>query len=167
MDPAADNRPVPPMAAAPQAMLEAFLDRQRETLLWKICGLSDEDLMRSVAPSGMTLLGMIKHLAYVERWWFQAVFAGENPPFPWTEADPDADWRIEPGETSEQILLLYRAEIARSREISSAAALEDRTRRPGSGQTLTWILCHMIQEVARHNGHADILREMIDGRTGA
>ncbi len=117
--------------------------------------MSDADLRRSRVPSGIGLLGTVKHLAYVEWRWFQAVFAGEDAPFPWTESDSDAHWRIEPVESSEQILALYQAEIARSREIAAAATLEDRARRPCGNHTLAWVLCHMIQEVARHNGHAD------------
>ena len=158
-------------------MLGAFLDYHRATLLWKIEGLSDADLRRSIVPSGVTLLGMVKHLAYVERWWFQAVFAGENVAFPWTDADPDADWRVEPGETTAEIIALYKAEVRRSREIVAAGdpdALTPRTmgeldslaRRPDEKKSLRWIITHMIEETARHNGHADILRELTDGATG-
>ncbi|HEV2106722.1 MAG TPA: DinB family protein [Thermomicrobiales bacterium] len=162
----ADNRPEPPFAAPPKEMVEAFLDYQRATLLWKIDGLSDEDLRRSFPPSTMTLLGMVKHLAYVERWWFGIVFAGVDLPDPWTKEDPDADWRVEPGETAASIVDFYKGEIERSRSIVAAAAWDDRAQRPGKEQTLGWILTHMVEEVARHNGHADIFRERIDGKTG-
>ena len=161
-----DNRPDPPLAAPPVEMVSAFLDFHRATLLWKTEGLSDEQLRRPMVPSGVCLLGIVKHSAYVERWWFRAVFGGEDPPFPWTEEDPDADWRIEPDETTEAIIALYRDEVERSRAIVVGAGWDDRARRAGRDHTLGWILTHMVEEVARHNGHADILRELIDGTTG-
>ncbi len=165
------DRRDPPEAAPESEMLAAFLDYHRATLLWKVDGLSEADLRRPLTPSGMTLLGLIKHLAYVERWWFQAVFAGEDVDFPWSDADPDADWRVGPDEGVATILDLYRAQAARTREIVAAATLDDdarrpRTRPPGGIQTLRWIVLHMIEETARHNGHADLMREAIDGATG-
>ncbi len=160
------NHPDRPLDGTPKATLEAHLERDRATLLWKIDGLSDADLRRSLVPSGITLLGIVKHQAYVERDWFQAVFAGEDVSFPWTDDDPDADWRVEPGESTAEIIALYDAEVARSREIMAGAALDDRSRHPERDHSYAWILCHMIEEVSRHNGHADILRELIDGSTG-
>ena len=161
-----DTRPDPPHAAPARDMVEAFLDFQRATLLWKISGLSDDDLRRSFVPSGITLLGMVKHLAYVERWWFRSIFANEDVSFPWTEADPDADWRIEPTETTAEVLALYNDEVARARVIVANAAWDDVARKPGRDHTLGWILTHMVEEVARHVGHADLFRELIDGQTG-
>lgn len=165
------DRRDPPEAAPDHEMLAAFLDYHRATLLWKVDGLSEEDLRRTMTASGLTLLGLVKHLAYVERWWFQNVFAGEAVAFPWTREDPDADWRVEPDERAEAILDLYRAEVVRSRAIVAGASLDDvarrpRTRPPGQPQTLRWIMLHMIEETARHNGHADLMREAIDGATG-
>ena len=161
-----DHRPEPPFAAPPEEMVSGFLDFLRATLLWKIDGLSDEELRRSMVPSGTSLLGMLKHSAYVERWWFQAVFAGEDAAFPWTDEDPDADWRIEPDETSAAIIALYQGEVERSRAIVAGVNWHDRAKKPGSEQTLGWILTHMVEEVGRHSGHADIFRELIDGQTG-
>jgi len=166
------DRRDPPEAAPETDMLPAFLDYHRATLLWKVDGLSESDLRRPLTPSGLTLLGLVKHLAYVERWWFQDVFAGEDVDFPWTDNDPDADWRVEGDESVATILDLYRAQVARSREITAAANLNDqarrpRTRPPGGIQTLRWIVLRMIEETARHNGHADLMREAIDGATGA
>ncbi len=165
------DRRDPPEAASENDMLPAFLDYHRATLLWKVDGLSEADLRRPLTPSGMSLLGLVKHLAYVERWWFQAVFAGEDVSFPWTDTDPDADWRVEGDESAAAIFDLYRAEVARSRAIVAAADLNDQARRPrtrpsGGIQTLRWIVLHMIGETARHNGHADLMREAIDGATG-
>ena len=151
--------------------MTTYLDYHRDTLLMKIDGASDADLRRPMVPSGTTLLGLVKHLAYVERWWFQRVFAGEDVRFPWSKEDPDADFRIEPDETTEQVLDLYRGECDKSRRITAAGSLDDVSRREPdrwgrAGFSLRWILVHMLEETARHNGHADILREQIDGVTG-
>jgi uncharacterized damage-inducible protein DinB len=162
-----EERPEPSTVADERETLEKYLDYHRATLLWKTEGLSDQDLRRAVAPSGLTLLGLAKHLAYVERYWFQSVFAALDVQFPWSDEDPDADFRVEPNETTEQILSLYRTECERSREISAAASMDDRARGPRREEyTLRWILAHMVEETARHNGHADIIRELIDGSTG-
>jgi uncharacterized protein DUF664 len=104
----------------------------------------------------------------VERWWFQICFAGEDVTHVSTDDDLDADFRIEPGETVEGIIDLYRGEIERSREITKAAGLDEiakKSSRRGHA-SLRWILVHMIEETARHAGHADIIREAIDGATG-
>jgi hypothetical protein len=160
-----DHRPEPPMAASPVEMTSAFLDFHRATLLWKIDGLTDEELRRPMVPSGNCLLSIVKHSAHVERWWFRRVFAGEDVDV-WPEADPDADWRIEPDETTAQIIALYNDETARSRAIVDGANWDDLAKASRKGHTLGWILTHMVEEVARHNGHADIFRELIDGKTG-
>ena len=125
-----------------------------------------------MVPSGTTLLGLMKHLAYVERYWFQQVFAGHECEYPWTDEDPDADWRIEPDETTEQIVDLYTTECEKNRAIVAEASLDEmnkgkkKANDPRSGFSLRWIVTHMIEETARHNGHADIMREQIDGATG-
>jgi len=163
------DRRNPPEFGPEKPMVAAFLDFHRATLLWKLDGLGDADLRRPMTASGLTLLGLVKHMAYVERWWFQAVFMGEDAGSPGSEDDPDADWRVGEDESTEMILALYRAETARSREIVAAAELDDHPRRPHppeGEQTLRWIALHMIEEIARHNGHADIMREAIDGATG-
>jgi uncharacterized damage-inducible protein DinB len=165
------DRRDPPETLPEKDMLAAYLDYHRATLLWKADGLSDADLRRPMTPSGVTLLGMIKHVAYVERWWFQAVFLGEKVYFPESAADPDIEWRIGPDESTTSVLDLYRTECERSRHIFAAADLDDRARAPrtqprGGEQSLRWIVIHLIEETARHNGHADIMREAIDGATG-
>jgi uncharacterized damage-inducible protein DinB len=165
----------PPASGPERDMLIAFLEYHRATMLMKVSGVSDADLRRSIVPSGITLLGMVKHLGYVERHWFPWVFAAEEEGYPWTEQYPNGGFRVEPGETLEQVLALYRMEVGRSRRITAAASLEDMAQRriPYYRQrsqtwqpTLRWILLHMIEEMARHNGHADLLRESIDGVTG-
>jgi uncharacterized damage-inducible protein DinB len=162
------TREDPPLEASERVMLAAFLDYHRATLLQKVAGLSDEQLRRRLVPSATTLLGMVKHLGYVERSWFQMRFAGEDLPVPWSEADPDADFRVEPEETTESVLAFYRGQVERSRAIADAArSLDEKARHPDrKDYTLRWIMVHMIEETARHNGHADILRELIDGATG-
>jgi uncharacterized damage-inducible protein DinB len=163
----ADDRPEPPHLGDEAQTLAGFLDFHRATLLWKLEGLDDEQLRRPMVPSGTSLLGMVKHLAYVERWWFQQVWAGQEATYPFTDEDPDADWRVEPSETTGDILALYRGECARSREIVAAASsLDEVAHHPRGERSRRWILVHMVEETARHNGHADILREQLDGVTG-
>ncbi len=164
-----DNRPEPPSVGGEREMLSGFLDFHRATLLWKLEGLDDEQLRRAMVPSATSLLGLVKHLAYVERSWFQGVWAGQEVTFPWTREDPDADWRIEPDETTQDILDLYNGECDRSRQIVAAAsALDEAVVHPRWKEAVSrrWILTHMIEETARHAGHADILREQLDGTTG-
>ena len=165
------QRADPPNDGPDKEMLGAYLDYHRATLLMKIDGVSDEDLRRPMVPSGTNLLGMVKHLAWVERGWFQECFAGDEIPTPpWTDEDPDADFRIEPHESTQQIIDMYREACERSRAITEdATSLDQPAKNPSPrrrGIKLRWILMHMIEETARHNGHADILREMIDGSTG-
>ena len=154
-----DNRPEPPYLGDETGTLAGFLDFHRATLLWKIEGLDDEQLRRPMVPSGTSLLGMVKHLAYVERWWFQQVWSGREVTYPWTDEDPDADWRVEPSETTEDILALYRGECDTSREIVAASSsLEEVAQHPRGKRNRRWILVHLIE--------ADILREQLDGVTG-
>ncbi|HEX9123433.1 MAG TPA: DinB family protein [Actinomycetota bacterium] len=155
------------MAGSERELLSAQLDDKRTVLLRKVGGLTDEQLRSTPTPSSLSLLGLLKHSAYVERWWFRRVFAGEDLPFPWTDEDPDADFRPEPHETAEQIAALYADEVERSRAIAETAGLDDVGHDPrGEDVTLRGIMIHMIQEVARHLGHADLIREAIDGQTG-
>jgi uncharacterized damage-inducible protein DinB len=156
----------PPHAAPEKEMLTAFLDFQRDTLLWKVSGVSDEDLRRKPTVSSLSLLGLVKHLAYVERSWFQMVFLNRELSVPWTKEDPDADLRIEPDETTASVLTFYQDAVAESRKIVAESSLDDMAQKPGKDNTMRWILVHMIEETARHNGHADIIREAIDGATG-
>jgi uncharacterized damage-inducible protein DinB len=164
----------PPSAAPEKQMLETFLDWHRATVLVKIDGLSDEEMRRPGTPSGVSLLGLVKHHAAVERHWFRRIFAGEDVPSVWSRDDADADWRIEPDETTADIVALFNDEVERARAIVRDADLDDVARNAAllryppepPGLMLRWIVVHMIEETARHNGHADILREAIDGQTG-
>jgi uncharacterized damage-inducible protein DinB len=158
-----------PLVGDEKAMLSAFLDRYRETMLWKIEGLTTEQASARLVPSASTVLGIVKHLAYVERGWFPIYFAGEPPSYPWPEDEPDQDidFRVEPGDTIESISALYQQEIARSREVVDGASLDDLSKEQERGpRSLRWIMVHMIEETARHAGHADILRELTDGAIG-
>ena len=164
MDP--DARPARPIDGPEKPMLESFLDFQRETLLWKVSGLDEAALRRAWVPSGTSLLGLIQHLAYVERWWFQAVFAGRDVAIPWRAAEPTDEFQLDPNQASDSVLAFYRAEVAQSRQITAASSLDERARLPERPHTLRRVLIHMIEETARHVGHADILRELSDGATG-
>lgn len=159
----------PPYAGTEKETLLGFADFLRQTILLKLEGLDDEQARRPHHPSGLTLLGMVKHLAYVERFWFQRVFMGEEVEIIWSEGDPDADWRIDPDETTAGIIALYREQVTISNRIAAAHDPDATARRPGpsrQGLQLRWILTHMIEETARHAGHADVIREAIDGQTG-
>lgn len=159
--------PDPPVAADEKTTLSAFLDWYRDALLRKVEGLDKAAATRRLVPSATTLLGMIKHLAYVERGWFQSTFLGEPVVRLRSESDPDAEFRIESNETVADVTNLYRKETERSRQIVAKARLDDHARRADrKDYTLRWIMVHMIEETARHVGHADILRELTDGATG-
>ncbi|GGW38340.1 hypothetical protein GCM10010381_24010 [Streptomyces xantholiticus] len=166
-----DERPEPSTTAAERDMLEGFLDYHRETLLMKCAGLDDEQLRRAVlAPSELTLMGLIRHLAEVERYWFREVMEGQELPDLYsTERDRDGDFHVTDGDTWAQAHETWLAEVAEARKISAGHGLDDVSvsrSRHAEGFSLRWILTHMIEEYARHNGHADLLREHIDGVTG-
>jgi uncharacterized damage-inducible protein DinB len=166
-----NERTEPPHEADERATLTGFLQHQRETLAWKCSGLTAEQLRhRAVSPSDLSLIGLIRHLTDVEHGWFRGVLSGEDiRPIYWGEdRSQDTDFAVDGTDTDEAFRLWHEA-CARSREIVAAAESLDVTglhRRSGSVYSLRWILTHMIEEYARHNGHADLLRERIDGTTG-
>lgn len=156
--------------AGERATLEAFLEVYRETVTRKLRGVSEEDARRRLVPSMTTLGGIVKHMRWVEQSWFQRVLAGrpasDLPAVPWTDDDPDADFRLEPDETVEGLIAAYEQECARSRQAAAAHDLDDTMPHRRLGEvSLRWVYIHMIEEIARHAGHADILREQIDGTT--
>ncbi|WP_371642997.1 DinB family protein [Streptomyces mirabilis] len=170
-----DGRPIPPAHADERAMLEAWLDFHRATLALKCSGLKDDQLrLAAAAPSSMTLLGLVQHLAEVERNWFQRVFAGQDLPPVFGESNLDG-FVLLPDRTLDEVMAVWQAEVARGRELIADASLDDSGRLPeqeahhvgDQGVSLRWIMVHMIEEYARHNGHADFIRERIDGVTGA
>ncbi|MFN8525376.1 MAG: DinB family protein [Chloroflexota bacterium] len=156
-----------PFSGPEKVVLAGFMDFQRDTLIWKVSGLTDDQASRAFPPSGMTLAGLVKHCAYVERWWFQRVFDNRDVWILWLDGDESLEWKLAPGETLADVVALYRQEIAISREIVAAHDLGEHARFPARAQhSLRRILIHMIEETARHNGHADLMREQVDGQTG-
>ena len=171
------GRPEPPLAGDETATLLGFLDYQRATLAWKCGGLDEAGLKATVAASPMTLGGLLKHLAYVEDAWFSRWLHGQDRRPPWDtvdwEADPDWDWHSAAADAPDQLHALWQDAVTRSRSLVSEAladgGLEQLARRTwpdGRAPSLRWILVHMVEEYARHNGHADLLREFVDGLTG-
>jgi uncharacterized damage-inducible protein DinB len=171
------GRPEPPLAGDETATLLCFLEYQRATFAWKCAGLDAAGLAATVGVSSMTLGGMLKHLALVEDDWFCWWLHGRDRQPPWDtvdwDADPDWDWHSAAGDTPEQLRALWQDTVARSRSaVAEAMAggglgrLARRTWPDGRAPSLRWILCHMIEEYARHNGHADLIRESVDGLTG-
>jgi uncharacterized damage-inducible protein DinB len=147
--------------------LARYLDAYRQVVLWKLDGVDDEAVRRPLVPSGTSLLGLVHHLAYVERYWFQRVIAGRDVPIPWLDGDPDGDWRLDDQATREEVVALYEGEVAESQRIHAALTDPDATvDEHGEAVSVRRILVHMVEEIARHAGHADILRELIDGETG-
>ncbi len=150
-------------------MLNAWLDFHRATLAWKCEGLTDGQLReRSVPPSTLSLLGLVRHMAEVERGWFRQGLAGEDlPDLYQTEQDRDADINGAQTADVEEAFATWRAECEAARKAEAAApSLEVTFAGKHRQYSLRWILVHMIEEYARHNGHADLLRERIDGETG-
>ena len=156
-----------------------FLDYQRATLEWKCRHLDDALLRRGLPPTSMTLGGLMKHVAYVESHWFSQVVAEKPQAEPWADvdwrADPDWDWHSAAAQSGPEIRALWADEVARSRAVvegrlsagESEALAATHPAWGGRGRvSLRWVLVHMIEEYARHNGHADLLRESIDGETG-
>ncbi len=165
------ERPLPPLNADERTTLESWLDFHRATLAVKCEGLDDEQAAAaSVPPSGFTLTGLVQHMAEVERDWFRRVLAGEQaPPIYDPQADPggpDGGFELAEGATLGGALAAWRAEIACSRRNCAGRTLADTGRFMAQDVSLRWIYVHMIEEYARHNGHADLVRERIDGTTG-
>ena len=165
------GRAMPPLQADERTTLESWLDFYRATLAHKCDGLGDEQLRTASAPpSPLTLLGLVQHMAEVERNWFRRVLEGEEaPPLYYSDTDPDGDFDNVDDADPEEALAAWRAECDRSRSLAAArASLDDvgRALRQGQQVSLRWILIHMVEEYARHNGHADLLRERIDGVVG-
>ena len=157
-----------PYAGDEKASLFASLDRHRDAILWKLEGLDDEALRRPMTPSGTSLLGIVKHLAGGEYGWFCDTFghARESLPFDLDE-DIEADMRPAPGESTGDILSFFARARAASDQVIADLGLEATgTAWFGDTVTLRWVLIHVVEDTARHAGHADIVRELIDGMTG-
>ncbi|MFI1768097.1 DinB family protein [Streptomyces sp. NPDC020800] len=160
-----------PPARDERTQLTTFLDYVRATARAKCEELSDEDARKALLPGSplMTLSGLINHLRWVEYYWFRVVFLGEEDEGPWTDEDPDREMRIAVDIPLSRLLDEYAEQSARHNELVAAHDLDTRAQRKrgdGEAADLRWILLHLIEETARHNGHLDILRELADGRTG-
>ncbi|MQA85316.1 MAG: DUF664 domain-containing protein [Streptosporangiales bacterium] len=165
-----DTRVDPPAVGDEREILSSFLDWHRATFELKCAGVPPERLSeRSVPPSSLSLHGLVRHLAGVERWLFRIQFAGEDVPMLYySDDDPNQDFDTLDGDIDE-VFEVWRAECRLSREIVAAAASLDQTgirKRTGEPFSLRWLMVHLIAEYARHNGQADLLRERIDGAVG-
>ncbi|MBB1247059.1 DinB family protein [Streptomyces durbertensis] len=166
----ADSRPFPPTTASERRMLRDYLDFHRATLEMKCAGLTDEQLRRRASPpSTLTLLGLVRHMAEVERAWFRRVIDRQDVPLVWSS---DGDYQAAydaTGSTREEAFAAWQQEIEHARRIERAAPSLDVTAtdpRSGAEVSLRLVMLHLIHEYARHNGHADLLREAVDGTTG-
>ncbi|MGW4463234.1 DinB family protein [Micromonospora sp. NPDC004704] len=148
--------------------LVTSLARHRAVILWKVQDLDDERLRRPMVPSGTSLLGLVKHLAGVEYGWFCETFGRPVEPMPFDlDQDPESDMRADPGETTADIVAFYQRACAAADEAISEIDLEAHgTSWRGDTVSMRWVLVHMIEETARHAGHMDIMRELLDGATG-
>jgi uncharacterized damage-inducible protein DinB len=166
-----------PIRADEVTALRGFLDYHRDTFRWKCAGLTREQLAQPLAPTTMTLGGMMKHLALVEVGWFLHTMVGEPYPPPFDavdwDADPDWEWHSAADDDPEELRALFDECVRRADEVIDRAlareGLDSESVRPSKEDGpfgLRWVLLHMIEEYARHNGHADLLREAIDGETG-
>lgn len=165
----------PAVRGSEEELLCSFLDYHRATFHQKVEGLDRDKMATQLRTSNLTLAGLTKHLALVEDSWFQDRFLGEGKPEPWASApfgdDPDWEFHSAVDEEPEALLALYDEACARSRRVvAHAGSLDELSAKldhhSGEHFSLRWILLHMIEETARHNGHADLLREAIDGSVG-
>lgn len=148
-------------------MLRSFLQQNRSIILWKLDGVSREQGVEKTLGSETTLLGIVKHLAWVERYWFLDFIGGQSPEYPWSDEDPDADFRIETNETVESVKQDYVSAVDEANAvIDTATSLDVTGGSEKKERSLRWVLIHMIEETARHAGHLDIVRETLDGTTG-
>jgi uncharacterized damage-inducible protein DinB len=173
-----DLRTDPPLHGDDVTLLRSFLTYHRDTFRWKCAGLTAEQLATALPPSDMTLGGMMKHLAVVESGWLEKTFAGGDrmPPFDGVDWDADRDWEWHSArhDSPEELRALFDEAVRRADAVIDEALARDgldaesvrRSPRTGETFTLRWILVHLVEEYARHNGHADLIRESIDGATG-
>lgn len=174
---AVTDRTEPPSNADERSTLAGFLAHHRETLEWKCQGLDRAGFRATIGSSTMSLGGMLKHLAGVEDYWCLYVIAGSDVIEPWDgadwSADPDWDWHSAEDDEPGELLSLWKRSVARS-QAALDAAIDDRgldgaavrPNRDGETLSLRWIYVHLVEEYARNNGHADLLRESVDGEVG-
>ena len=171
------GRPEPPMQSPELETLLGFLEWQRSTFAWKCTGLDADHLRRVVGVSTMTIGGLLKHMTFVEQYWFRRALHGADPLPPWDTidwaTDRDWDWRSATHDTPDELESMWRTAVQDSRDLVTTALqrggldqLADITWPNRETPNLRWIIVHMIEEYARHNGHADLIRETIDGAVG-
>jgi uncharacterized damage-inducible protein DinB len=170
------ERPEPPTHGPELVQLRAWLDFHRHTLKQKASGLSQQQLAQTFGPSALSLGGLLKHMALVEDSWFSMRLMGNGDAEPWVgvdwDGDPDWEFRTAADDSPEVLFGLLDDAIAASDRILDEVGddLDRRAATPsrqGTPFDLRWILLHMVEEYARHNGHADLIRESVDGATGA
>ncbi|OXM49767.1 hypothetical protein CFP71_29560 [Amycolatopsis thailandensis] len=161
----------PPGLTDTRALLVGYLDHNAAAILRKLGGLSEADVRRSTVPSGWTPLGMVKHLACTQRLWIRYLFAGEDVDCSWP-GTAEQEWLVTPEETTGEILTFFRGERDNCTRLAAVTSLDARaaraTRRTGAEEhpTFAWVLFHLAQSFARHAGHVDVSRELLDGVTG-
>lgn len=150
-------------------ILEEHLDQNRATVARKAAGLTWEQATLRLGPSATSVAGVLKHLIDVERWWFRRNLGAEDDvPFSWSDSEPDLEFAFTDDDTLDSLLAEYVRSCDESRAVAARYELSDQIRAPHAGEprsSLRWVYVHMIEEVARHNGHLDIYRELIDGQT--
>ena len=160
----------PPLVADESTMLTAWLDFHRETLAHKVAGVDPARVREAtVAPSTLSLLGLVRHMADNERYWFREVVAGEQVDEYWAPADnPEADFSDAHPDGPDTDIAEWRTAVAESRAVMARRSLDDLTVKvfPNGRMSLRWVVIHVLEEYARHNGHADLLRERLDGVVG-
>ena len=163
-----DERRFPPAVGDERATLQGFLDYHRDTLMWKCAGLTHEQLRSRPLPStNLSLLGLVRHLADVERSWFRRRVAGEDaPPIYYTEQDQDRDIDPPADADPDADFAAWRAEVAACDATMRHRGLDDTFAAWWGTASVRWLYGHLIEEYARHNGHADLIRQAIDGATG-
>lgn len=156
-----------PYTGGEKESLQASLNRHRDAVVWKLQGLDDAELRRAMLPSGNTLLGLVKHLATWEYIWICRTFGHPTEQLPIEEGDDDADGRIDPGDSTAGILAFYsRSRAAADQVIGEVDLDEAGTTMFGDTVSLRWAVIHILEDTARHAGHIDIMRELIDGMVG-
>ena len=166
-----DTRIAPQFVSDERTMLDSWLEFHRATLALKCQGLEPDQLrIRPLPPSSLSLLGLVRHMAEVERHWFQVVLGGEQFPHGiyWTDEQPDGDFDNVDTADADEAFATWRTQCESARKAAEGVPLDavGKRLRQGNEVSLRWIMVHMIEEYARHNGHADLIREQIDGVTG-
>lgn len=165
-----EGRPAPPPIADEMDTLQGFLDFLRATIRWKVEGLSDEHASARMLGSATTVTGLVRHLADIERFWFQEVVGAvpaEEVGYSWSEGSgPSHAWEVADGASLADALADYEAATRLSRGRLHGRAAREELRRGSEVVTVRWVLAHMVEETARHAGQLDVLAELLDGRTG-